>query len=132
MSSTSSYFRVLTAITGGTLTLAACGSGGDDSSQPSGSGKTSATASPSGAPTVTPSDSTDLAACADGECEVRVGPSARIPVPRRLGVGSVQVQAVNVNGVTFIGRYIGDDSDFAGSGSYSIEPYKAVLRIPPD
>ncbi|MFI0355298.1 hypothetical protein [Actinomadura sp. 9N407] len=116
-------------MTAGVLVSAGCGSSDDassDVSPPPTSAK--ASASPP-APSVSPSDGTKLAACADGKCEVRVGPGARIPVPRRMKVHSVRVQSVSAADVTIVGRYTGDSVSNMGSGNYSFETDKGKFKL---
>lgn len=128
MCSLGSRFQTLIAATGGALLLAGCGSGHDASSHapsPSTSAKPSASAS---AP-VSAADGTDLKACADGKCEVRVGPSARIPVPRRLEVASVRVQSVRATEVTIVGRYTGNRTGGSGSGNFSADSSNGKFRL---
>jgi hypothetical protein len=117
---TSRCGRLIAAVAGGVLVLAGCGPDDTSSQPPSRSGSASAgSSSPSGSSSSgssssgssalpAPADGADLAACADGRCEVRVGASARIPVPRRLRVDSVRVRSVGSGTVTIVGRYLGD------------------------
>ncbi|KAB2344451.1 hypothetical protein [Actinomadura rudentiformis] len=101
--------RVVAAVAlSGTLVLAGCGLGDEESpsaSPPSTSPPSTSQSKP--ATSAQAADGTDLSACADGRCEVRVGASGRIPVPRKLGVDSVQVEAVGSDAITIVGRYIG-------------------------
>lgn len=102
------YRAVAAMAMSGTLVLAGCGLGDEDSpssSSRSGTPSKPATSAPSAPPQA--ADGTDLSACADGRCEVRVGASGRIPVPRKLGVDSVRVEAVGSGAITIVGRYIG-------------------------
>ncbi|GAA3241278.1 hypothetical protein [Nonomuraea helvata] len=121
---------VAAVVAGGMLALAGCASGGDtspDALTQSGSPSSSAppaaadddaqddatpdTSTRSGTPGSSglpaAADGTDLSACVDGRCEVRVGAAARLPVPRRLRVASVRVQSVGFDTVTVVGRYLG-------------------------
>jgi hypothetical protein len=113
------------------LALTGCGQGGGTSGQdddtsprpssPSASGPSSASPGSSASPSagsnagsagssVLPAaaDGTDLAACADGRCEVQVGASAKIPVPRRLDVTGVRVRSIDSDTVTIVGRLLGN------------------------
>ncbi|MFC6930877.1 hypothetical protein ACFQHO_11395 [Actinomadura yumaensis] len=93
----------------GLLVLSGCGTGDDDSSDASSPGGSSSAKPPakSSAPPK-PADGTDLAACADGRCEVQVSASAKLPVPRKLKVASVRVESVGSGSVTVVGRYLGN------------------------
>ncbi|WP_433438055.1 hypothetical protein [Nonomuraea sp. CA-141351] len=118
---------VAAVVAGGALALAGCAAGGDpspdaasrsESPSPSdlSADDTEGDATPdtssqgehsssSGLPAA--ADGTDLAACADGRCEVRVSAGSNLSVPRRLGVASVRVQSVEFDTVTVVGRYLG-------------------------
>lgn len=94
----------------GALLLAGCGSDdGDaaDSSARSGAPSPGASSSRKPGPPAA-ADGTDLTACADGRCEVRVAGPASIPVPRRLGVSGVKVRSIGAGDVTLVGRFTGD------------------------
>ncbi|WP_067461906.1 hypothetical protein [Actinomadura macra] len=123
--SSGSRFLALIAATGGGLALVGCASSPDTSSPSSGPRSSRASASAS----VTAADDTNLAACTDGRCEVRVGASAKIPVPRRLEVASVRVQSVSATDVTVVGRYLGDSTTGTGSGNFSSESADGRFRL---
>jgi hypothetical protein len=100
----------LLALTTGVLVLAGCGSVGDGSashSSRSGSPSRGGSSSHTSALPVA-ADGTDLTACADGRCEVRVGGPASIPVPHGLGVSSVRVRSIGSDDVTVVGRFTGN------------------------
>jgi hypothetical protein len=107
MGSSHSRCRELIAASCGVLVMVGCGSGRDASPHDSAHG----TSSPSGSASApaAPADGADLTACADGRCEVRVGASARIPVPPRLGIASLSVRSIGSRTVTLVGRDIGNN-----------------------
>jgi hypothetical protein len=111
MGSSHSRCRKLIAATCGVLVMVGCGSGRDTSPHTSPHDSAHGASSPSGSASVpaAPADGADLTACADGRCEIRVGPSARIPVPSGLGIASLSVRSVGSGTVTVVGRDIGDD-----------------------
>ncbi|MFE6779086.1 hypothetical protein [Streptomyces sp. NPDC057702] len=88
--------------------LASCGSDSsedtrshDTSRPPSAptSARSPSTAPTSASPTPRPTlprakDGTNTAACRDGRCEVRVAEGGSVPVPRRSGVGQIEVAEV--------------------------------------
>lgn len=94
----------LVALTAGTLALTGCGGGGDATGPASRSG--SPPSHTSAAPTA--ADGTDLTACADGRCEVRVAGPASIPLPHGMGVSSVRVRSVGPENVIVVGRFTGN------------------------
>jgi hypothetical protein len=121
---------------GGALVLAGCGSGHDTpshASSPSGPAKASpsAPASASGPASLADAaaDGTDVKACADGRCEVRVTAPARIPVPRRMKIASVRVQSVSAKAVTIVGHEIGNSSNSSVIGNVSAESNNGVFRL---
>jgi hypothetical protein len=128
--SSDSRYPAVIAAAGGALVLAGCGSGHDAASQaPSSSGPARATASASASAPIASADGTDLKACADGRCEVRVDQGARIPVPRRLRVASVRVRSVSATAVTIVGSGIGNSSNSRGTGNFSAESTNGEFRI---
>ncbi|WP_279552653.1 hypothetical protein [Streptomyces sp. DH24] len=62
-------------------------------------------------------DGKDVRACADGTCEIRVSPSARVPLPARLGLGPLQVTAIQDGTVAMFAPLI--QSEFASDGGCS-------------
>lgn len=100
----------------GLLVLSGCGTGDDDSSNASSPGPSSAKSSAKSSAPPKPADGTDLAACADGRCEVQVSASAKLPVPRKLKVASVRVESVGSGSVTVVGRYLGNSQGGFCSG----------------
>ncbi|OXM51766.1 hypothetical protein CFP71_24560 [Amycolatopsis thailandensis] len=54
-----------------------------------------------------PADGADLAACADGLCEVSARVGAKVALPERTNVESVTVQAVDAGTVMLIAKGIG-------------------------
>jgi hypothetical protein len=108
---------------GVTVLIAGCGSTQDSpprgslNTVPASSAATSAPATPAGLPEA--ADGTDLHACADGRCEVRVAPAAQIPVPSSLWVGSLRVQSISSDEVTIVGRDVGNHHGGGCSGNCS-------------
>ncbi|WP_143220231.1 hypothetical protein [Actinomadura sp. CNU-125] len=102
--------RTVLAVAAAAVLLAGCGSGETPNASGAESPGTPTSPAPSPAPTRSPSpppkplpnadDGTDLDACADGECEVRVSTGDRIPVDNGSGVEQAEV-AVAADSVTF-------------------------------
>lgn len=120
----SSARAVIALAAGGILGLAGCGTT-QEAATPSGANTpaSSAANTPAGLPEA--ADGADVEACADGECEVRVGASARIPIPPSSEVGSLVVQSIADEKVTFTGRVLGNrqsggctGKSCSGSGSH--------------
>ncbi|MEV7548778.1 hypothetical protein AB0N89_04055 [Amycolatopsis sp. NPDC089917] len=63
-----------------------------------------------------PADGTDLAACADGLCEVSAPVGAKMALPERTNVESVHVQSVDAESVVLIARGIGKRQGGSCSG----------------
>jgi hypothetical protein len=96
------------ALTAGALVLTGCGPGGDGAASPSAKPPSRGGSSSRAAALPPAADGTDLTACADGTCEVRVGASAAITVPRALQVSSVRVRSIGSDTVTIVGRFLGN------------------------
>ena len=62
------------------------------------------------APPPTAADGTNVAACADGRCEVTVKAGTAIPVPKSMNVEKVTVSAVSRSRVTITGHDLGNSS----------------------
>lgn len=95
--------RVVPVLTVGLLILTGSGCAATDagrspmvSSSPTAPAPTSSRPTPAPVRTTPPpptaADGTDLAACADGACEVRIDGPAEIPVPHRGGLREVRVE----------------------------------------
>ncbi|WP_409494113.1 hypothetical protein [Amycolatopsis sp. cmx-11-12] len=63
-----------------------------------------------------PADSADLAACADGICEVSAPAGAKMKLPEKTNVEFVTVQSVDADTVVLIARGIGTRQGGACSG----------------
>jgi hypothetical protein len=94
----------LAVLTAATLALAGCGAERPASSR---SARPSPSASPSPSvtgPTLPPAaDGSNIAACYDGTCEVRVRAPLDIPVSPDTGIASLKVTSVTAQGVTVTG-----------------------------
>lgn len=75
----------------------------------------------SSAPTTAPppaADGSNIGACYDGECEVAISESVRIPLDGRSGFDAVTVEAIESNNVRFrVGYPHGSGSGSASPGS---------------
>ncbi|WP_157862307.1 hypothetical protein [Wenjunlia vitaminophila] len=115
-----------------TVVLAAtgCGSGSDAGSLPvedtapdqpppvSAAPTGAASSSPLPLPAHRAADGSDVSACGDGRCEVRVGPGTALPVPRRLDVTGLEVSSVSADRVGLTGQNLGNSSYGSCSGLY--------------
>jgi hypothetical protein len=104
------------------VALAACSSDAPVTGRPSASAPVaptvSATPTVSSAPSaLVPADGTNVRSCRDGRCEVRVSARARVPLPARTGLGSVEVIAVDATAVTMVIPLIGSNFDSDGGCS---------------
>ncbi len=96
----------LAGLTAVTLALAGCGA---DRPAPRHSASRSASPSPSPSPSATgptlppAADGTNIAACYDGDCEVRVRAPLKIPVSPSTGIATLTVTSVTAEGVTVDG-----------------------------
>jgi hypothetical protein len=69
------------------------------------------------APTpVTAADGANVAACADGQCEIAVPAGTAIPLPRSMAVENLQVTTVTPDRVTVTGHDIGTSGGGTCSG----------------
>jgi hypothetical protein len=98
----------LAVLTAATLALAGCGAerpASSRSARPSPSASPSPSPSPSvTGPTLPPAaDGSNIAACYDGTCEVRVRAPLDIPVSPDTGIASLKVTSVTAQGVTVTG-----------------------------
>lgn len=94
----------LVAVIAAIVLPAGCAGGGDADPSPPGR---SAPESAGGRHTAPAGDGTDLAACADGECEVRVTPATKLPVPPKTEVEDLRVVSIGSGRVVFTGRFLG-------------------------
>lgn len=62
-------------------------------------------------------DGDDLAACTDGDCEVRIGGPVAIPLDPRFGVTGLRVESVGGNVVTFSVDFSGGRVESSGCRS---------------
>jgi hypothetical protein len=109
---------VLVAFSAVGVLVAGCGSSNSAAPPPSAPDKPAATTTaptttvPPTTTVVTAADGTNLAACEDGDCEVRVTPSTSIPLRSSLGVGPVSVTDIQADTVTVsVAASAGDISD---------------------
>jgi hypothetical protein len=69
---------------------------------------------------IVPADGRNLRACRDGRCEVRISEGAQVPLPRRSGLGSLQVLGVGAAGVSMVIPLTGRDFDSDGGCSTTV------------
>jgi hypothetical protein len=73
------------------------------------------TSSASSAPV--PADGTNVRSCRDGRCEVSVSDRAKVPLPARSGLGTVEVVAIDGTSVTMVVPLTGTAFDSDGGCS---------------
>jgi len=98
----------LAGLVAATLVLGGCGAdraAPRDSARPSRSASPSPSPSPSATgPTLPPAaDGSDIAACYDGDCEVRVRAPLKIPVSPSTGIATLTVTSITAEGVNVSG-----------------------------
>lgn len=100
----------LLALAATAVSLAGCGGSGDDTATGAGTHRPSAAASSAGRPSSpSPSstgptlpaaaDGTDIHACYDGRCEVRVRAPQRIPLSSKTGFAKLTVTSITAQGM---------------------------------
>lgn len=89
----------------------------------------STTSASAGEATLEAADGADLAACADGECEVRVTAPAELPVPSSTAVEGFLVESIGADEVAFAGRNTGNRSGSGCTGKCRMSSTNNTFKI---
>ncbi|MFD7658355.1 hypothetical protein ACFV4N_30645 [Actinosynnema sp. NPDC059797] len=100
----------------------ACGAPGGEAGNPVPG--TTATTTP-----VEAADGSDLAACADGVCEVLVTAPAELPTPADSGVEALRVESVGADEAVLTGRHTGNRSSGSCSGRCDASSRGGVFTV---